>query len=42
MSRFMKERYDKMLMKQRRGLRRRTLGLVTNPHPMYDVVHKWS
>jgi len=42
MSRFEKERYEQQRMKQRKGLRKRTLGLVNNPHPMYDSVHKWS
>jgi len=42
MNRFSKDRYDKMLMKQRRGLKKRTLGLVTNPHPKNDSLHKWS
>jgi len=42
MSRFQKDRYDKSMKMQQRGTRKRTLGLVNNPHPMYDVVHKWS
>jgi ribosomal protein L23 len=42
MGRFQKNRYDQMHMKQRRSIKKRALGLVTNPHPMYDSVHKWS
>ena len=41
-SRFQKKRYDQMYFKQRQSIKKRTLGLVTNPHPMYDSVHKWS
>lgn len=39
---FSKERHDQAAKRQHKSFMRRELGLMQNPHPMYDVYHKWS